>query len=64
MGHLTVISETGMFHSATFFEIESPRRREWRGFHPQSHHSPMGAGEIDYSNREEAPDPGLATAHC
>lgn len=52
MGFLTVISETGMFHSASLFEIGAPARLEWRGFHPQAHHSPMGSGEIDRSNRE------------
>ncbi len=71
MGHLTVISETGMFHSATLFEIDSQHRKEWRGFHPQTHHAPAGGGEIDRSNREafinhyarfEVPDEALLLA--
>lgn len=52
MGHLTVISETGMFHSAVLFEIDTGRRREWRGFHPRTHHAPMGGGEVDRTDRE------------
>ena len=52
MGFLTVISETGMFHSACLFEIGTPPRCEWRGFHPRAHRTPVGAGEVDRSNRE------------
>lgn len=53
MGYLTVISETGMFHSACLFEIGSAAQHEWRGFHPRAHRTPAGAGEVDRTNREE-----------
>jgi hypothetical protein len=71
MGHLTVITETGMFHSACMLEIGTWGRREWRGFHPRKHRVPAGHGEIDTSNREayinhyvrfEVPDEKLQAA--
>jgi len=52
MGYLTVITETGMFHSACLFEIGEWGRKEWRGFHPRRHRAPAGEGEIDRSDRE------------
>src|SRR5689334_8975719 len=52
MGFLTIISETGMFHSVSLFEFELQRRLEWRGFHPVQHRSPAGRGEVDRSNRQ------------
>lgn len=52
MGYLTVITETGMFHSACLFEIGTWGRQVWRGFHPRRHRAPAGAGEVDTSSRE------------
>ncbi len=52
MGHLTVITEIGMFHSACLFEIGTWGRQAWRGFHPRHHRAPAGLGEVDTSNRE------------
>lgn len=51
MGFLTVISETGMFHSACLLEIGSGGRKEWRGFHPKAHRTPVGRGALDHSDR-------------
>lgn len=52
MGYLTVITETGMFHSACLFEIGGGGRQDWRGFHPARHRVPAGRGEIDTTNRQ------------
>lgn len=71
MGYLTVITETGMFHSACLFEIGDWGRLEWRGFHPVKHRVPAGRGEVDTSDREafinhyarfEVPDDRLSSA--
>jgi hypothetical protein len=52
MGHLSVTSETGMFHSACLFEFDRPPRLEWRGFQPAVARTPVSGGRIDRSNRE------------
>lgn len=50
MAHLVIISETGMFHSACLFDY-SQTKRDWYGFHPRTHGRPVGAGEVDRTDR-------------
>ena len=49
MGELTIITETGMFHSAARATIKG--RTTWYGFKPKTHSSPVGAGFVDNSDR-------------
>lgn len=49
MAQLTIISETGMFHSAcrcTWGDVV-----EWYGFKPQAHMTPAGKGMVDRKDR-------------
>ena len=49
MADLTIITETGMFHSAA--RCTYVDKVEWYGFKPKSHRSPVGAGMVDRSDR-------------
>jgi hypothetical protein len=49
MGELTIISETGMFHSACRYTIG--QKVSWMGFKPRTHRAPAGPGLVDTSDR-------------
>ena len=49
MAELTIITETGMFHSACRCTIGT--QVQWYGFKPKAHRKPAGAGMIDRSDR-------------
>jgi hypothetical protein len=49
MGELTIISETGMFHSACRYTIG--QSASWIGFKPRTHRAPIGPGLVDTSDR-------------
>jgi len=49
MAELTIISETGMFHSACRCTWNGVI--EWYGFKPARHRTPVGAGMVDRSDR-------------
>lgn len=51
MSHLLVISETGIPHSACLFNYTYTYR--WVGFHPAKTRSPLGIGELDFSDRSQ-----------
>src|SRR5262245_34366652 len=52
MGFLTVISETGFFHTAVLMEWESyPGEKYWYGFKPKKNKAPVWGGYIDETNR-------------
>ncbi|PZU98943.1 MAG: hypothetical protein DCE90_03845 [Pseudanabaena sp.] len=51
MSSLTVISETGMPHSAC--NLDYGNRSDWVGFHPSRSRTPMGVGELDFSDRSQ-----------
>jgi len=53
MGFLTVISETGFFHSAVLMEWDGyPGEQYWFGFKPTVNKAPVCSGYIDNSNRK------------
>lgn len=49
MAQLTIISETGMFHSACCCQFSAVTA--WAGFKPKAHRAPAGAGIVDTSDR-------------
>jgi hypothetical protein len=49
VGELTIISETGMFHSAC--RITIGQSSSWIGFKPRTHRAPAGPGMVDTSDR-------------
>jgi hypothetical protein len=49
MAQLTIITETGMFHSACRCTWGQPSG--WWGFKPRTHRAPMGPGLVDTSDR-------------
>lgn len=49
MAQLTIISETGMFHSACRCTFGTSV--QWYGFKPKAHRSPKGPGFVDRSDR-------------
>src|SRR3954462_5154100 len=54
MGYLTVMSETGFFHSAVLIEWDSyPGQQYWYGFKPNVNKAPVWSGHIDKSDRKK-----------
>lgn len=53
MPHLTVISETGFFHSAVLLEFGGSLGKKWYGFKPNANKIPIWAGKLDRSNRTD-----------
>lgn len=50
MAELTIISETGMFHSVCRFSF-SQNRVNWRGFQPARHRTPVSPGAVEHVDR-------------
>lgn len=53
MGFLTVISETGMFHSAVLLQRDAGDDGRWYGFKPNVNKMPMWSGHVDRSDRTD-----------
>jgi len=53
MGCLTVISETGFFHSAVMLQREDNAELRWFGFKPTKSKMPVWSGHLDLTDRTD-----------
>ncbi len=53
MGYLTVISETGFFHSAVMLQRDNSTEQKWFGFKPTKSKMPIWSGHVDISDRTD-----------